>query len=204
MLAPTLPLPLLADEVLPRKRFTRAEVLHMMELGLFEGKRYELIDGDLIDKMRQKPPHAMGVQMVSEALAAIFGFRRVRVQLPIETSAVDHDLNMPEPDVAVLRERLLEYGYRHPRGDELILTAEVSDRTLRHDSTSKRELYASAGVPEYWVVDVNRRILRVFRNLDSGVYTSTAEYLEAETIRIEGAPGADIPIASLLPEKIPS
>jgi hypothetical protein len=42
----------------PRKRFTRTEVAQMLDAGLFAGQRFELIDGDLIDKMGQNPPHS--------------------------------------------------------------------------------------------------------------------------------------------------
>ena len=51
-----------ANETLPRKKFTRQEVEHLTAEGFFEGQRYELIDGDLIDKMGQKPPHAVAIQ----------------------------------------------------------------------------------------------------------------------------------------------
>lgn len=202
MPAATLPLPTIAEGVLPRKRFTRDEVLQMMDLGLFDGKRCELIDGDLIDKMGQRPPHAIGVQLLTEVLAAIFGLKRVRVQLPIEAAPEDSERNMPEPDGAVLKERSDEYCVRHPRGDELLLAAEVSDTSVRHDSTSKRDLYARAGVSEYWVVDVNRRLLRVHRNLTDGVYGEIADFNETAVIRTSGAPEADIPVAELLPKAL--
>jgi hypothetical protein len=66
-----------------RKRFARSEVESMLELGLFEGQRYELIEGDLIDKMGQHPPHAYAIRLVVAWLVRFFGIERVRVQLPI-------------------------------------------------------------------------------------------------------------------------
>src|SRR5438874_9845381 len=100
-----------------RKRFTRSEVQRMLEGGMFDGQRYELIEGDLIDKMGQSPPHASTIRLVLTWLAGRLGVRRVLVQLPIEVAPEDRERSWPEPDVAVLREFKSEYGVRHPRGD---------------------------------------------------------------------------------------
>src|SRR5712691_12986752 len=81
-----------------RKRFTRAEVRSMDEAGLFAGQRLELIEGDLIDKMGQRPPHASTIQLLLVWLAGVFGLDRVRVQLPVEAAPADRERSLPEPD----------------------------------------------------------------------------------------------------------
>jgi hypothetical protein len=91
-----------AVEEPPRKRFTREEVDRLSELGFFDGCRYELIDGDLIDKMGQNPPHARATQLVLTWLAGVFGTQCIRVQLPLEASPADQKRSLPEPDLAVL------------------------------------------------------------------------------------------------------
>ena len=172
----------------------------MMDLGLFEGKRYELINGDLIDKMGQNPPHASAVRKVQRALLRIFGDDRVLVQQPIEAAAEDSAWSTPEPDLAVLKAAGdEEFEQRHPRGDELVLVVEVSDTSARHGSTTKRDLYARAGIPEYWVVDVSRRLLRVHRDLSSAaVYREIAEIGEG-SLTVVCATGVVIPVTELLP-----
>ena len=75
MSAAHLPPPTTIDEP-RRKRFTRAEVERMLEGGLFEGQRYELIEGDLIDKMGQHPPHAYVIGLVVAWLTDVLGIRR--------------------------------------------------------------------------------------------------------------------------------
>ncbi len=122
----------------------------MTGLGLFAGQRYELIDGDLIDKLGQKPPHADAIQLLLELLAGVFGLRRIRVQFPLEVAAGDRRYYFPEPDLSVRDSSKFTPGKRHPRGDELVLVVEVADTTLKGDLTIKRDLYARAGVPEYW------------------------------------------------------
>src|ERR1044071_9184756 len=88
-----------APEGLPRKRFTREDVDRLTEAGVFEGQRYELIDGDLIDKMGQKPAHAFAIRRIHEWLARLFGADRVQMQLPIEAGGPDRNTSLPEPDL---------------------------------------------------------------------------------------------------------
>jgi Uma2 family endonuclease len=88
-------------------------------------------------------------------LLKIFGAELVRVQLPMEAGPVDQEWSVPEPDLAVLAEAKPDFSQRHPNSQELTLLVEVSDTTVRHDATKKRDLYARAGVPEYWVLDLS-------------------------------------------------
>jgi Uma2 family endonuclease len=183
----------------PRKRFTRTEVERMLEAGMFAGQRFELIDGDLIDKMGQKPPHAYAIRLLFALLTNIFGEKRISVQLPIEISTLDQERSLPEPDLAVLMESKAEYRGRHPRGDELLLLIEVADTTVQYDATIKRDLYARAQVPEYWVLDVTGRRLIVHRNALQGKFGQVMTLSESDTVCIESQPGASIPVAEMLP-----
>jgi hypothetical protein len=80
-----------------RRRFTRDEVYQSTESGFFEGQRFELIHGDLIDRMGQKPPHADGIQAVLKPLTQCLPIARIRCQLRVEIDK----FNEPEPDLAV-------------------------------------------------------------------------------------------------------
>jgi Uma2 family endonuclease len=163
-----------ADDSLRRKRFTRNEVDSMQELGIFDGQRCELIDGELIDKMGQNPPHAYAIQRLFAWLIGLFGPDRLRIQSPVEVKPGDSEWSLPEPDVAVLAEAGGVYAKRHPRGDELLLIVEVADTSLRQDLTTKRHLYARASVGEYWVLDLQSRRLIVHRNPADGEYREMA------------------------------
>jgi Uma2 family endonuclease len=179
----------------PRKRFTRTEVEQMLDAGLFAGQRFELIDGDLIDKMGQNPPRAYAIQILLEWLIKIFAAPRIRVQQPIEAAAAEQERSLPEPDFAVLVERKGEYRRRHPRGDELLLAIEVADTTARYDATLKRDLYARAGVPEYWVLDIGGRRLIVHRRLSQGKFEQVDSLPETAMV---SAGGVEIPVSELL------
>ncbi len=169
-----------------RKRFTREEVERMLDSGVFEGQRFELIDGDLIDTMGQKPPHAYTIQLVLNWLASFLGTKVIRVQLSMEASGEDRERSVPEPDLAVLAEMKPEYQRRHPRGNELLLVVEVSDSTRALDLSRKAVLYASSGVPEYWVLDLTRRMLVIHRQPDGEQYRHIQMFSEEETVSMAG------------------
>ena len=193
--------PLSSGPPLPRKRFTRSEVEQMLDAGMFAGQRFELIDGDLIDKTGQNPPHASAIQLCMVLLMKIFGAELVRVQLPMEAGPADRERSVPEPDLAVLVDAEADFRRRHPSGREVALLVEVADTTLRHHALTKRDLYARAGVPEYWVLDLNTRRLIVHRGLDveKGQYASIQSYAEDEAVVAGSSLDQSIPVSSLLP-----
>jgi Uma2 family endonuclease len=198
MSAAILPTSLAADS-LRRKRFTRREVDRMLELGIFDDQRCELIDGELIDKMGQNPPHAYAVRKLLAWLNGLFGPDRLQIQSPVEVKPGDSEWSLPEPDLAVLAGADPEYRTRHPRGDELLLVVEVADTSLRHDLTTKRDLYARASVGEYWVLDLQSRRLIVHRNPEQGEYRETAILNEGDLASCAGHPERTIAVRDLLP-----
>jgi Uma2 family endonuclease len=186
--------------VLPRrKRFTRSEVARLSDAGVFEGQRYELTEGDLIDKMGQNPPHAGTFLLVRNWLFAIFGLLAVRCQSPIEVASEDRERNEPEPDFTVLADPTMDPFARHPRGDELLLLIEISDTTARFDRTVKSALYARASVREYWVVDLRTRALYVHRHASGDVYRQVTRLAEDETVAPHSRPDAVVKVSELLP-----
>jgi Uma2 family endonuclease len=182
----------------PRKRFTRGEVERLAQAGFFEGQRFELIEGDLIDKMGQKPPHACAIRLLLALLVKAFGPERILIQLPVELNSPDREWSLPEPDLAILSEVRADYRHRHPRGDELRLAIEISDTTVQYDATVKRDLYARAGVPEYWVLDVNARRLIVHRNPRDGRFLEVDILAGSESIRLGDEPDT-IAVQEILP-----
>ena len=184
--------PVSIDPTLPRKKWTRDEVTRLLETGIFDGQRFELIDGELIDKMGQGPRHANAVRLLMVLLTKLFGIERMLVQAPIEAGPRDQKWSQPEPDVAVLASAG-NFPKRHPNGDELSLAVEVADTSLRQDANRKRDMYAHAGIPEYWVLDLDARRLLVFRNLQGDAYTEALTLGETEI-----APHLNVPVSQFL------
>lgn len=196
MPAAPMPIPELAEAAPPRKRFTREEVERLTESGVFAGQRFELIDGDLIDKMGQKPAHASSIRRLLNWLSRLLDGELISVQLPMGVTGKDGELSLPEPDIAILRAAVVEN--RHPRADEVVLVIEVSDTTATFDRTRKARLYAHSGVPEYWVLDLSHRVLLVHREPGSGEYRDIQMYSPQEAIQFPGRPES-VTVSDLLP-----
>lgn len=138
---------------------TRAEYARMIDAGLFSGERVELWKGVIVRMSPQKSPHAFAVQRLTEILTvAVVPTRRagVRVQLPLALA----DDSEPGPDVAIVEAR--EYRDEHPQ--TALLVIEVADSSLRFDREFKAPAYAEAGIPEYWLVDVQKKTIEIHRD----------------------------------------
>lgn len=148
--------------------------------------------------MGQKPPHIYVLRVIQTWLASLFG-ERLQVQSALESAQSDQEFSLPEPDLCVLAESKTEYRHRLVRGDETLLVVEVADTSLRQDTTVKRDLYARAGVPEYWVVSIPNRELIVYRNLSAGRYREVLKLSEDTAVSIGSRPDISVQVALLLP-----
>ena len=173
-----------------RHGFTGADVLRMQAAGvLLEGGRFELIGGEIIDMPAEGDAHL--------ALKAALNRRLVRT-LPDDVMLVPDgtlrlsDSNWPEPDF-YLYPAALPPG--RVRGPDTLLVIEISDSTLAHDLGPKAAIYREHGVREYWVIDLNARLLHVHR-LD-GNWPAEPTSLAAE-VSPRLIPGLTVRIAELL------
>jgi Uma2 family endonuclease len=110
----------------------------------------ELLEGYLVEKMTKHPPHAVANQLVQMALLALAPTGHyVAAQEPITLEDSE-----PEPDVVVVRGAVRNFIQRHPGAEEVALVVEIADASLRRDRGSKRRIYARAGIPNYWIVNL--------------------------------------------------
>lgn len=136
--------------------------------------RVELLDGVIVSEPPMEPSHASGNEAVVETLhRALAGRAYVREQKPL---ILGH-LSAPEPDIAVLAGTYRDYVARHPTA--ALLVVEVSNTTLPQDRLSKSRIYAGAGIPEYWILNVRGDCLEVSRAPD----VSRRIYTERRTLR---------------------
>ena len=181
-----------------RVRFTRKICDFLVDNDLLTG-RYELIDGEVISKMGQKPTHATVLNRIIASFSSLFSVRQIRSQLPIEIEGAEGDINEPEPDVSVAVNEGDAYSRRHPLPQEVLLLAEVADTSLAFDLKVKSLLYAKAGVADYWVVDVKGRRLVVHRKPSSEGYLEIIAYSEEEFLSPLARPDAMILVSDLMP-----
>lgn len=185
----------------PRNMLWTVDQFHYLgDLGMFEGRRAWLVDGVIVEEGSMNPPHRISLELCEEALRAVFGTGwRVCNQMPL----VLGQSTDPEPDLAVI--------VGSPRGTTAhpttaALVVEVSDSSLRYDTTVKVNVYAAGKIAEYWVVDVNGRQLLVFRGpqpdavqLGTHTYATQLTLGPSDTVSPLAAPNATIRVSDLLP-----
>ena len=192
----------MADYETRTRRFTRAEYERLIDLGVFQpGEEIELIGGELMVAEPQGAPHYTAIRKTAKALEGAFGPGwEVRTEGPIGLD----DESEPEPDVAVVPGAPDDYARAHP--SRPALTVEVAESSLALDRQRKGSLYARAGLPDYWVLNLVDRVLEVYREPapDSaapfGWRYGRSEVFEASArVTPLAAPGSSIPVSQLLP-----
>jgi hypothetical protein len=173
----------------PRKVWTREEAHLLVDLGFPNAHRWELIDGELIDKRGKKRPHVIWQGKVHAWLRAVFGDDRVESEAPSDVAAEDNARNEPEADLKVVRRPSKEYA-SNPQPEDILLIVEISDSTVRFDLGKKAKLYARAAIMEYWVLDIPSKRLVVHREPKDGQYRSVVAYGAQEEVAPLAAPEA--------------
>lgn len=186
----------------PVWRFSVAHYHEMIRLGILtEDDPVELLEGWIIHKMPKNPPHRAATKLTRSALEKIVpeGWY-VDAQEPI--TLLDSE---PEPDVVIIRGNTRDYLDRHPGSQELALVVEIADSTLERDRTSKKRLYAHAGIPVYWIVNLPEQKLEVYTepiNLaQEPTYQQRQDYSLSDevSIGIEGREVGCLRVRDLLP-----
>jgi Uma2 family endonuclease len=161
-----------------RARFSADEFAAMLAIGAFDDMRVELIDGEL-DRM---PPanngHSLLHGRVYARLLAAVTEDRLRLEVAVRLTG---DV-MVGSDVVVLREPVTENRPLAPA--EVVLVVEVADATIARDLGLKRERYAAAGIPTYWVIDVERQVTFVHDELAGGAYARVRTFRFAEPLPV--------------------
>ena len=179
----------------PRHRLTVADYHRLGETGVLGGDdRVELLEGQLVDMSPIGPRHALAIDLLNRLLPAALGKQAwLRVQNPI----VLDDASEPQPDLAVVRHPWSGYPDGHPRPPDILLLIEVADSSLGFDLGAKLELYARAGIREFWVVDLTRNRVLVHRRPHDGTYDSITAVDISGTLTMEALPGVTISAARI-------
>ena len=178
------------------KRWTVEEVHRLMDLGVFGDKApYELLDGELVEKMTEKAPHMHGVDNTYDLLSEIARPEH-HAQGPHPITLDDR--SEPEPDVCVVRGSRKDYA-KPPRPADVLLLVEVCDASFRDDRRRKLPLYARAGIPEVWLLDLERRRLLVHTEPLGDGYALVRTVPEGASVAPGFRPEVLVPVAELLP-----
>lgn len=171
----------------------------MIARGAFNdlrGRHIELIYGELREMSPQGPWHAETLTLLEEWSSRTVGAAiRKRVQMPITLASLDSE---PEPDLVWANRK--HYRDGHPTADDILLVVEVSYATLAEDLGENAELYAQAGIVEYWVADIINRVVHVFRQPSATGYLQHDQYAEGSRIAPLAFPSAVLDVGGLFPE----
>lgn len=171
----------------------RVEYDRLVELGVFdEDERIELLRGVLVKMSPQGSPHAWVVQVLNKLFTTGVGDRAiVRPALPFAAS----DDSEPEPDLAVVPPE----NYRDHHPDSALLIVEVADSSLRKDRIIKADIYAEGNVREYWIVNVDERVLEIHRDAAGGQWHTLTKLTAGETVSPIAFPELVVNVADILP-----
>lgn len=133
-----------------------------IDAGLFDDQPVELLQGDIIIMTPEREPHACYSSDGAEYLRRLLGDRAsVREAKPVTLP----NRSEPLPDIAIVQPPLRRYLDYHPYPENIFWLIEYSDTTLTKDLGAKKQVYAEAGIQEYWVADLKNAQLTVFRDL---------------------------------------
>ncbi|MET0623255.1 MAG: Uma2 family endonuclease [Pyrinomonadaceae bacterium] len=179
-----------------RHRFTVNEYERMGQIGIFsEDERVELVCGEVIEMSPIGNRHAACVDAFAELLREQLGRSViVRVQNPIRLD----NYSEPQPDISILKRRDDFYRHAHPGPGDVLLVIEVSDTTLEYDRKVKVPLYARAGVPEVWVVNLSDERIEAHAAPSGGDYQSVNVYARGEEVQSRSLAALRVGVAEVL------
>ena len=175
---------------LERHLFTLDEYERMIESGAFaEDTRIELIRGEIIDMAPQKLPHVVSVSNLTTLIVGLTMGKAVVWPQSSPLRIAGH--SRPEPDLTLLKWRDDRYAAGWPLIEDVLLVVEVADTSLGYDRRVKGLLYAEAGIPEYWLVNLRSGVVEVYRDPAGGKYRHVTKARHGETLPLPGGlPGA--------------
>lgn len=182
-----------------KQRFITVEEYHqMIEAGILGPEdRVELIRGQLVEMSPMSNEHSACIDKINKTLnqyLASNDLAIIRVQSSIQASAN----SQPEPDITVLKNRSDFYVHTTPTGEDIFLVIEIAKTSFARDKALKGPLYAETQIPEYWIVDLDRRCIEAYREPVNGQYTKMDLFLPDTEAYLYGFE-LRIPVERLIP-----
>ncbi len=203
-----------ADVEPPKILWNKDEYYRLSDLGFFNGKRVELIEGEIFVKYTytefdegeyemsaMSSLHFSGVNVAAEVMREVFKKKYfVSVQCPIDVG----ENSEPEPDISIIEGKARDFKSAIPKTAALIV--EISDTSLLYDRGKKVSLYARANIQDYWIVNLKDRRLEVYRRpiedhaaFYGFSYGEIRIFTEKDSVSPLAVPEARIKVADLLP-----
>jgi Uma2 family endonuclease len=168
----------------------------MADAGIIsEDDHIELIAGELVDMPPIGDEHA-GLTTQLNHLVYRRGVKDALVS--VQSPLVLDDHSEPEPDLMLLRFRADYYKQAKPRAEDVLLLIEVADSSLSYDRSVKRPLYAQHGIAELWIVNLQDRVVEVYRDPDGRDYRDAWVARAGDRLTSQQAPALTLCVSDLL------
>ena len=156
----------------------------------------ELLEGVLIEKMSKNPPHEFSLGELQEVLTRLAAGWLVRNQGPITLASSE-----PEPDLVIARGTRRDYVGRHPSAADVALVVEIADSSVDRDRILKKRIYATAGIPFYWLLNLANRRLEVYSGPKDGDYSLCNLYRSGDSapVILDGQEVGSVAVEAMLP-----
>ncbi|WKN46256.1 Uma2 family endonuclease [Tunicatimonas pelagia] len=169
-----------AETKITRRLFTVEEYHQMAEVGiLHEDDRIELIHGEIIQMSPIGKNHSAIVRRLNNLLK---NYLESNILVDVQNPVLINEHSEPEPDIVILPFREDYYAETGVTPRDVLLLIEVSDSTLKYDRNTKLPLYATAGIPEVWIIDVNKKQLEAYRQPSGDRYQSVTTLTREDNI----------------------
>lgn len=183
------------DALRPRYRFTVKEFARLFEWEILDPKsRFELIEGEIFELPPIGPPHANTVNRLAKILIEAVGEEAgVTIQSPILLG----ESSQPQPDICLVSPREV-YFHRHPETEDVLLVIEVSESSAAYDRIKKGRLYSRAWIPEYWLIDLVRGQVEVYRSPGAEGYAEKQELRPGDHAAPLSLPDVSLDVGEIL------
>jgi Uma2 family endonuclease len=181
-----------------RRRFSADDYQRMGQAGILRAEdRVELIDGEILAMTPIGPLHCASVDRANRVFVIKAGESAiVRVQGSVRLDFYTE----PQPDLVLLRPRADFYESQHPGPADILLIIEVADSSIDYDRDVKSRIYARSEVHEYWLVDLNRKVLCCYSVPVDGSYRDFREYQRGESVAPRLLQGCLVAVDELIGE----
>ena len=175
-------------------KWTINEYHRMVAAGILGDRKVELLKGEIVEMPPESELHAYCSDEAGEYLTKLLAERaKIRHAKPITL----HNNSEPEPDIAIVQRLGREYREHHPYPENVFWLIEYANSSLEKDLEIKNKIYAEAGIAEYWVVNLKKSHLVVFREPLDGDYANKST-LTTGTIQPLAFPDVSVSIEQIV------
>ncbi|MBD2571197.1 Uma2 family endonuclease [Anabaena lutea] len=181
---------------LAKRRFNISQYHQMNKAGILkEDDRVELINGEIIEMSPIGTRHTACVNRLNSLFSQLLA---KKVIVAVQNPIILNNLSEPQPDIALLKPRADFYETGHPQPQDILLLVEVADSSIEYDREVKIPLYASSGISEIWLVDIEEQVITVYRYPTANGYSEIKTFQRGDILDLQIFPEIQLNVDAVL------